>query len=1109
MSLCCAISNETPEHPVVSPSSGCVFERRLLEKYIAENGTDPITGKELSEDMLIELKCNKGSDQNGLIGAPIVKPRPPSATSIPAILKSLQDEWDAVMLHSFTLRQHQYAAEAGGFAEAPLEQAGMTPEVIQKLQDKASVLTQERKKRGKTVPEDLTKPEDIRSFKILGSHPGLHSASVPGILAMDIHAADTSKILTGGNDKNATIFNKDTEQVVAILKGHTKKVTNVIYHPQEDMVFTSSPDASIRVWHVPTSQCIQLIKAHEGPVTGLSLHATGDYLLSTSTDEHWAFSDIRTGTVLTKVADTSSQAALTTAVFHPDGLIFGTGTSDSMIKIWDLKERTNVANFPGHSGPVVAIAFSENGYYLATSADDSTVKLWDLRKLKNFKTITLDDNYEVKDLCFDQSGTYLAIAGTDVRVYLCKQWQELKMFNDHTALATGVRFGRHAHFIASSSMDRTLKIYGMGTPLEILLERLFALLNYIHLKMGKKKQTEEKHRRNVTTSTHRHLLAHKIGHRYHLLISRRGQPPMKNRNEFDQNEQTESKKTSKVSKNQNIQSKIVKSNTSQQYYSKIIKDDVSLHVRRSERLASLERTKMVDNPSTTITEQLETKDDVIQAPSLPELENTINLDHAYSKQLDCRGKLIGSTYDEYQAKNSDKHAGRERKSCGKRRKCYDEDSGHKKTYLTYWSTENENFCDRFADHSRSPSAGSSSSCSSSLSSSKQVFNVKNRKSLIYRKGHSMGSKEEQKSLKRRKSKPKFLKCKNPGEKVWSDDESEAKQRRKVLNVKRGKEVQEVKQVSKSRVDNAERSVLDQRKASSTRRRGRPPKMAVGIGHPWPPGSEQWRKKAKSSSKWAALSHEQQCAAIKGWKYLLQVAFTEIQLKNFWEEVEKEFFKVQVKYIRHQNQNDLQVDEEYLTVLRNTVVWKHLRCHHESILKQLRRRLQELAYRHAEMRNANPNYDRHPTMRKQVELLRCIESILNGGNNDVNLNISINGSRHRVASSKLTEILQTIDEMENVEEVDIMRFDQNDYTMLDDILSKLQRPGSPVTVMPLGGQTVAVPLPLNHELCDSLLREADLACLAPDVVEACLQVPSAATEAVDPFFLRASSFVTWP
>ena len=54
-----------------------------------------------------------------------------------------------------------------------------------------------------------------------------------------------------------------------------------------------------------------------------------------------------------------------------------------------------MATFPGHSGPITALSFSENGYYLATAADDAVVKLWDLRKLKNFKNITLDERYEV------------------------------------------------------------------------------------------------------------------------------------------------------------------------------------------------------------------------------------------------------------------------------------------------------------------------------------------------------------------------------------------------------------------------------------------------------------------------------------------------------------------------------------------------------------------------------------------------------------------------------------------------------------------------------------------------------------------------------------------
>ena len=54
-------------------------------------------------------------------------------------------------------------------------------------------------------------------------------------------------------------------------------------------------------------------------------------------------------------------------------------------------------------------------YYLATSASDAVVKLWDLRKLKNFKTISLEEGSEVNSLCFDQTGTYLAVAGTNIQ----------------------------------------------------------------------------------------------------------------------------------------------------------------------------------------------------------------------------------------------------------------------------------------------------------------------------------------------------------------------------------------------------------------------------------------------------------------------------------------------------------------------------------------------------------------------------------------------------------------------------------------------------------------------------------------------------------------------
>ena len=45
------------------------------------------------------------------------------------------------------------------------EPIGLSEEVVSKLQEKASVLTAERKKKGKRLPEDLVSTDDIRNYK--------------------------------------------------------------------------------------------------------------------------------------------------------------------------------------------------------------------------------------------------------------------------------------------------------------------------------------------------------------------------------------------------------------------------------------------------------------------------------------------------------------------------------------------------------------------------------------------------------------------------------------------------------------------------------------------------------------------------------------------------------------------------------------------------------------------------------------------------------------------------------------------------------------------------------------------------------------------------------
>jgi pre-mRNA-processing factor 19 len=50
------VSNEVPEQPVLSPVSGCIYEKRLILKYLHDSFTDPINGQPLTEEQLIDVK---------------------------------------------------------------------------------------------------------------------------------------------------------------------------------------------------------------------------------------------------------------------------------------------------------------------------------------------------------------------------------------------------------------------------------------------------------------------------------------------------------------------------------------------------------------------------------------------------------------------------------------------------------------------------------------------------------------------------------------------------------------------------------------------------------------------------------------------------------------------------------------------------------------------------------------------------------------------------------------------------------------------------------------------------------------------------------------------
>ncbi|OQV25289.1 Pre-mRNA-processing factor 19 [Hypsibius exemplaris] len=496
MSLICGLSGEVPEDPVVSSISGGVYERRLIEKYVDEYGTDPNNGEALAKEQLIAIKAPK-----------FVKPKLAPLAGVPGLLKTLQDEWDSVMLYNHTLKQqlqstrqelshalYQHDAACRVIARLQKELAaarealatlkpqivmsngggdhresmaedgdigqpmGIPEPVLKKIVTRNEQLTAERKQRGKAVPEGLATVDQIKGYHVTHSIPSLHKTTPGGITCIDIQTGDYKQVVTGGNDGMVVVHQRDPENVVASCKGHTGKINRVAFVPTKNVVLSASDDKTFRAWNVEDGKCLHTFGIHRGAVKAVSVHPAWDYVLSASLDSTWAFSDIATGRTYRLESDPDN-LGITAAQFHPDGMILAAGTSRGIIRIWEIRQAESAANFTDHLDEVVGMSFSENGYHLVSASKDNTVQVWDLRKLKTIKTITMPDNYKINDVVVDQSATYMAVAGTDLKVYRCKEWSEVVTLKEHTADVTGVRFGPNASFLVSSSLDRSVKYF--------------------------------------------------------------------------------------------------------------------------------------------------------------------------------------------------------------------------------------------------------------------------------------------------------------------------------------------------------------------------------------------------------------------------------------------------------------------------------------------------------------------------------------------------------------------------------------------------------------------------------------------------------------------------
>ncbi|OJJ51081.1 hypothetical protein ASPZODRAFT_316753 [Penicilliopsis zonata CBS 506.65] len=440
--MLCAISGEAPQVPVVSSKSGTVFEKRLVEAYIAENGKDPVNGEELSTDDLIEVKAQR-----------VVRPRPPTLTSIPSLLSVFQEEWDALALETYTLRQtlaqtrqelsaalYQHDAAVRVIARLTMERdeardalskvtvgatrmagageamqvdaSGLPEDVVARIESTQATLSKGRRKR--PVPEGWATSDIISTYQSTATSEPLY----PGSKALAVNASG-ELALVGGSDGVVGVYSLAQNSVVQTLKAGGP-VTDAVWAGDKAVVATSK--GAVKVFENGSE--VASFNSHAGEAAALAVHATGDIIASVGVDKSYVLYDLTTGSVLTQIF---SDASLLSVRFHPDGHLIAAGGADGQIKIFEIKTGASAANY-NMSGPVKSLFFSENGTFLAAVAENSTtVSVWDLRSSKEIKV--LETGSKINSVSWDYTGQFLLTGGPSgltVQQYSksSKEWSE-------------------------------------------------------------------------------------------------------------------------------------------------------------------------------------------------------------------------------------------------------------------------------------------------------------------------------------------------------------------------------------------------------------------------------------------------------------------------------------------------------------------------------------------------------------------------------------------------------------------------------------------------------------------------------------------------------------
>lgn len=215
--------------------------------------------------------------------------------------------------------------------------------------------------------------------------------------------ADMAVTCASGEDPIRLIDLPSRRQIVA-MGGHRGIVACAAFSPDSTRIATGGYDRQIRIWSIPDGQCLGILKGHDDAVESLAF-LDDRRLVSASDDGTLRIWSLDNFTEEKKLLGHTARCPM--LALSPDRTTIASCSGDKTIRLWSAADGSLLHVLKGHTMLIRAVCFTPDGKHLLSSGDETTIRIWDLATSQCIATLDGSD-HDVFSLSISPDGRFIA-----------------------------------------------------------------------------------------------------------------------------------------------------------------------------------------------------------------------------------------------------------------------------------------------------------------------------------------------------------------------------------------------------------------------------------------------------------------------------------------------------------------------------------------------------------------------------------------------------------------------------------------------------------------------------------------------------------------------------